>query len=261
MHRPEVVAEALRLREEEGLGARRAAKRLGVSVGTVRDWYAGKLPRHSKRVDGSAPDGCGACGHRAHQLEALPKEYAHLLGLYLGDGCISTHPRGVFRLRITLDKKYPGIIEECCAAMSAVMPASKVTRLLKPSNDVEVSSYSKSWPCLFPQHGAGTKHSRRISLADWQQLLAEKWPDSLLRGMIQSDGHRFINTGRGNWRHPRYGFTNMSTDITSIFCTACDKLGLRWTGAFPADEKRAVTVYVSRKADVARMDKFIGPKR
>ncbi len=47
---------------------------------------------------------------------------------------------------------------------------------------------------------------------------------------------------------------------TSIFCTACDRLGLHWTAAFPKDETRAVTIYVSRKDDVARMDEFVGPK-
>ncbi len=131
----------------------------------------------------------------------------------------------------------------------------------EPSN-VEVSSFSKSWPCLFPQHGPGTKHTRRIWLAGWQQELAERWPEALLRGMIQSDGCRFTNTrGRSDsWSAPRYGFSNMSTDVISIFCTACDKVGLRWTAAFPEDERRAVTIYVSRKRDVARMDDFIGPK-
>jgi hypothetical protein len=48
--------------------------------------------------------------------------------------------------------------------------------------------------------------------------------------------------------------------VASIFCTACEKLGLRWTGAFRSDKSAAVTIYVSRKSDVARMDKFIGPK-
>jgi hypothetical protein len=115
-------------------------------------------------------------------------------------------------------------------------------------------------PCLFPQHGPGKKHERRIWLADWQQELAERWPEALVRGMIQSDGYRFINTGRGGWRQPRYSFGNLSTDLTSIFCTACDRLGLHWTGAFPSDETRAVAIYVSRKADVARMDEFVGPK-
>ena len=41
---------------------------------------------------------------------------------------------------------------------------------------------------------------------------------------------------------------------------ACDRLGLRWTGAFPEDQTKAVTIYISRKDDVARMDEFVGPK-
>ena len=143
------------------------------------------------------------------------------------------------------------------------MPASKAERLLTQSNCFQVSSYSRAWPCLFPQHGPGMKHQRRIWLAGWQQELAERWPEALLRGMIQSDGCRFTNTrGRSDsWSAPRYAFGNVSTDITSIFCTACDRLDLRWTAAFPADERKAVTIYVSRKDDVARMDRLIGPKR
>ena len=187
--------------------------------------------------------------------------YVYLLGLYLGDGSISTHARGVHKLRVFLDRRYPEIVGECGLAMEQTMPLNKVGYRLTASNCWEVYSYSRSWPCLFPQHGPGAKHARRIFLAGWQQELAERWREQLLRGMIHSDGCRFINTGRGGWSHPRYGFTNRSTDITSVFCTACEKLGLRWTGAFPSDESKAVTIYVSRKEDVARMDEFIGPKR
>ena len=104
-----------------------------------------------------------------------------------------------------------------------------------------------------PQHGPGPKHKRRIELEAWQWIHVEDNPELLLRGLIHSDGHRFINTGR-RWRHPRYGFTNVSTDIKHIFCETCDLLGLRWTKSGPK------TIYVSRKADVARMDEFIGPK-
>jgi hypothetical protein len=53
---------------------------------------------------------------------------------------------------------------------------------------------------------------------------------------------------------PRYSFSNRSADARRIFCDACDVLGLRWTAA-------PDTIYISRKADVARMDEFIGPKR
>lgn len=98
-------------------------------------------------------------------------------------------------------------------------------------------------------------------MAEWQQKLAERWPKQLLKGLIQSDGCRSYSTSKNDWTQPRYVFSNVSTDITSIFCSACDCLGLRWTASFPSDEAAAVAIYVSRKADVARLDEFIGPKR
>jgi hypothetical protein len=258
MHSVEDVIAVLQLRES-GLGARRIARQAGVPISTVQDWIAGKLPRSF----GGGTIGCSQCGHPEHEFSNLKREYVYLLGLYLGDGTVSTHPRQVFKLRIFLDKKYPGIIDECEGAMRATLPTSRANRRLTVSNCYEVYSFSRAWPCLFPQRGPGMKHQRRIWLSEWQQELAERWPEALLRGLIHSDGCRFTNT-RGSsdtWSAPRYAFSNVSTDLTSIFCTACDKLDLRWTGAFPEGQRKAVTIYVSRKDDVARMDEFIGPKR
>ena len=121
-------------------------------------------------------------------------------------------------------------------------------------NCVEVYSYWKQWPCYLPQHDLGKKHERRITLTDWQRTLVERWPRQILRGLIHSDGCRFTNTGRGNWTCPRYAFYQVSTDIQEIFCYACDQLGVHWT---KSGER---TIYVSRKADVATLDTFIGPK-
>lgn len=146
--------------------------------------------------------------------------------------------------------------------MRQVSPKNKVSRLERSSGSyatstrptyVELGSYSKSWPCLFPQHGPGKKHERTIELVDWQLTLVRRWPGLLLRGLIHSDGCRFINTGRGGWRWPRYVFSNVSEDILAIFCFGCELLGLHYTVA-------PRTVYVSRKADVAILDSHIGPK-
>ena len=264
MHGPAVVAEALALRAE-GLGARRIAKRLDLPVKTVADWIAGRVPQHSRPRFGAptVPETCAQCGHTAHRFHELPRAYVYLLGLYLGDGCISEHRRNVFRMRVFLDLRYPLIIDDCEAAIRALAPANKVHRLLRTRNfierpepsNVEVSAFSKSWPCLFPQHGPGKKHKRRIALTDWQLQLVDQWPDQLLRGLIHSDGCRFLNTGRGKRCWPRYAFSNHSADIQGIFCNACDQMGLHWTKA------GKYKIYVSRKADVATLDTFIGPKR
>jgi hypothetical protein len=190
----------------------------------------------------------------SYDLESLSPAYVQLLGLYLGDGCLSAHPRGVFKLRISMDARYPGVMEECEDAMREVMPGSRLNRV-DYGTWFELYSYSKAWPLLFPQHGPGKKHERPIELTAWQWDLVRNRPDRLLRGLLHSDGCRFRNTGRGRWVHPRYSFTNTSSDIRGIFCAACDLLGLRWT----ASANR--TIYVSRMDDVALLDLLVGPKR
>lgn len=224
-------------------------------MSTVRDWLSGKVPTHSRH--GGAPIGavCQRCGCDSHQFDELPPEYVYLLGLYLGDGCISTHPREAFRLRISLDSGYPEIIGAAAAAVAKIRARPAAVQRRAHENCVEVNSYWKQWPCYLPQHGAGSKHTRPIFLAAWQEGLVEQWPVQLLRGLIHSDGHRFTNTGRGGWVCPRYGFSQVSTDIQQIFCWACNLVGVHWTRA------GARTIYVSRKADVALLDTFIGPKR
>jgi hypothetical protein len=251
----EDVAAVLELGARD-LHASEIARRTGIPRATVRDWLAGRIPRRAARNG----DSCGTCGAPSHRFPDLPAAYVYLLGLYLGDGCISAHPRNVYRLRVNLDLRYPGIVDACEEAIREVNPGRRVHRLMRRSNItgsaefslVEVSSYSKAWPCLFPQHGPGRKHHRLIELADWQRELVARHPEHLLRGLVHSDGCRFINSGR-KWRHPRYSFSNRSDDILRIFRDACDRLGLHWTNA-------GHTVYVSRVADVAVLDRFIGPK-
>jgi len=263
MHSAETVASALDL-HAKGLNNCEIARKTGVSRPTIREWVSGRLPHSYRPRDRcgklSGRGVCTRCGGGAHDFGDLGASYVHLLGLYLGDGSIATHRRGVYRLRITLDVKYPGIVRDCEAAIQGVLPQNRVSRLLRRCNCYEVYAYSKTWPCLFPQHGASKKHDRPIFLSSWQQELAERWPEQLLKGLIQSDGCRSYSTGAGGWRQPRYAFSNVSTDLTSIFCSGCDCLGLRWTASFPTNEAAAVSIYVSRKDDVARLDEFVGPK-
>ena len=128
------------------------ARQLGIPRPTVRDWRC--RPQRRPRLDGNTP--CGVV-HNFAALLAAP--YCYLLGLYLGDGCIS-RDRRVWKLRIVLDKKYPAIIGRCGDAIDLLMSGQRAAVRSLPKGCVEVSLYSKHWPCLFPQHGPGRKHKR-----------------------------------------------------------------------------------------------------
>jgi hypothetical protein len=173
--------------------------------------------------------------------------------MYLGDGCLSKHPRA-FKLRIVLDAKYPGIIAECVAAIQVVRPGRPVWRGKHGSNRcVEISNYWQHWPCLLPQHGPGKKHLRPIELEPWQAEIVAARHHLFVRGLIHSDGCRIVANDRGRLT-ARYHFSNRSEDIKALFCRSLDAIDVRWTR--PSD--RQIAIY--RKDSVARLDRFIGPK-
>lgn len=236
--------EAVRRLVAEGTNDCAIARQTGIPRPTVRDWRCRPQAR-SRHSRGSSCNG--------HDFAALPvAAYCYLLGLYLGDGCISRHPRA-WRLRIALDKKYPGIIDRCCEAINTLFPKQHAYVQQQPKGCVMVSLYSKHWPCLFPQHGPGKKHLRPIRLAPWQEALVKQATEEFIRGLIDSDGCRVVANDRGV-ASVRYHFSNRSEDIRGLFCAALDALGIPWT----RNSQYQVAVY--RKAATARLDEFVGPK-
>jgi hypothetical protein len=181
--------------------------------------------------------------------------------MYLGDGYIASTRRDVYRLSIACDLKYPAIIEEVAWTLLSFTPSRHVSVQHFPSGSrgrvCWVLAHSKAWPCLFPQHGPGRKHTRPIILTPWQRQLTDAAPEALLRGLIHSDGSRHINRVKGRGRtyeYSRYNFTNASEDIRGIFCEACDQIGVPWR------RMNARNISVARREAVARLDEFVGPK-
>jgi hypothetical protein len=242
---------------EEGLNDCQIARATGIPRSTVRNWRMDHRLRspttHRRRV-------CDRCGHEPHAFDRLPPEYVYLLGLYLGDGYITTHARGVLQLHIALDAGYPAIADECRRAVMAVMPTNKVTvrAFAKGQRLSEVTCYSRQWVCLFPQHGPGRKHERDISLERWQLNLLRRCPQLFVRGLLHSDGCRSENVVRRpgkQYRYTRYTFSNRSEDIRRLFCEACAMLGIEWR------QMNAWNVSVARRPSVELLDRFVGPKR
>ena len=203
----------------------------------------------------AVPPDVTACSHPAE----LGADYAYLLGLYLGDGCLSLHPRNVWRLRIFQDARYRGLVEECVRTVRAV--ADRDAGQLSRQGCTEIYCFWKHWFCLFPQQGPGRKHHRDVSLRAWQMRIVKAHPWPLLRGLVHSDGSRSINrvhrptlSGMKEYRYVRYFFTNESVDIRSLFTDTCARVGVSCRRMTHND------ISIARQESVRLMDEFIGPK-
>jgi hypothetical protein len=87
---------------------------------------------------------------------------------------------------------------------------------------------------------------------------AGRTPAGVLRGLVHTDGCRFVarDWSGGKLReYVRYSFSNRSEDIKALFADTCDVLGIHWTRAGSRE------IAIARRADVRRLDEFIGPKR
>jgi hypothetical protein len=238
-----------------GVSLRAASRVTGISRATLHTWR--EDPDQGRRRAA-----CARCA-APPTLPEPQREYAYLLGLYLGDGCISVGgdpSKGVWVLRVFCADAWPGLRAECEKAMSAIMPANKVS--IRPlTGCTEVICYSRHWPHLFPQHGPGKKHNRLIELAPWQRDIVGRHPGEFARGLFHSDGCRVINRVRrpladgDRWyEYPRYFLTNESADILALCGQTLDQLGVSWRLA------RRNVLSVARREAVARLDEFVGPK-
>jgi hypothetical protein len=160
------------------------ARQLGIPRHTVRDWRC--RPQRRPRLDAGSPWGSFMTSQACHPLR------------------MPTCSAG---------------ISATGACLGKAQPARRRSSTTKGC--VEVSRYSKHWPCLFPQHGPGGKHARRIALEPWQQTLVDQATEEFVLG---------------------------------LFTAALDSHGIPWTRS----TKYIVSIY--RKAATARLDAFIGPK-
>jgi hypothetical protein len=237
--RSEADREAVRSLLSEGHSDREVARLSGVPQNTVGRWRR-TWPATAVRW-----------------RPAHPPSYAYLLGLYLGDGCLSVKRNGGAVLRICLDTAYPGVVDDCWAAAVLSMPQCRPGLLRRPGvNAVYVQACGKRWLDAFPQHGPGHKHERAIVLEDWQRQIVDAHPGEFVRGLIHSDGCRTTNrfktklpSGRvAEYAYGRYFFSNLSKDIRGLFCASCDALDVRWTLSNPRN------VSVAHRVSVARLD-------
>ena len=180
------------------------------------------------------------------------KSYSFILGVYLGDGCISrTHKENLYRLRISLDQKYKNLNTEIIENLNILFPNNKVSLTnTKSSNGCVISVYSSNLLELFPQHDTGLKHDRPIILKEWQKQIVDNHLMDFLKGLFYTDGSFYFSRN-----YERCNFTNKSKDIINLCSDALKKLEINHCVSMKNANTKyfAYLIQIQKKEDMAKI--------
>jgi hypothetical protein len=230
--------------KNQGLNNSEISKILNIPRPTISGWFNTKLKLRKKDVYTLNP--------KNFIIENnLQNTYSYILGLYLGDGYINKI-KNSYRLRIFNTVEYKLLNKFIINQLGLLFPNNKIG-YTDFKTYLSICVYSnKSIPFLFPQHGKGRKHKRKIYLHNWQkEIISDKY---LLMGLFHSDGcfyYRKVNS----IIYPAYCFINESNDIHKIFQNCCDKLNVKYTYAL---KPKRTNIY--KKNDVECLLTLIGTK-
>jgi hypothetical protein len=139
---------------EVGRSDSEIARLIGTPRGTIFAWRHGRGFRYHQRIATATPD------WRPSRAAA----YSYILGMYLGDGCLSVSAGWAASLIVTLDSAYPGIVGEVERALEDVIADTPVRRFLRMKGSVTALQINHpALPFAFPQHGPGKSTSARSS--------------------------------------------------------------------------------------------------
>lgn len=254
--RPQTTVDSALRCSDDGMPDAENAAKHGVAIKTIRRWRREYQRRGKPRGQRHCTAPCPVCDDGLLDRAA----YSELLGWYLGDGHISRQRRGVYGLHIVNDVAYPIDNQRIAHLMRCVKLGGRPHTRRQPGCVITTVSW-RHWPCLFPQHGPGTKHQRPIVLDDWQREIVLDHPGPFLRGLFHSDGSRVRNWATrmiaGNkkrYDYPRWQFSNRSSDIRELCCWALDLVEIPWR------QSNTYCISVSRRDAVVRLDELIGIK-
>lgn len=208
---------------EEGKNKCEISRITGIHRATLRDWI---LDNQKGIIKSAYQHNTEEYLNEFLQSEERRKSYSFVLGLYLCDGHISQYKtHRVACIRMINDFKYPKNTSEWADNLQILFPENKINIRKLKMNAVEVKTYSKKLPTLFPQIGKGAKHKRKLTFTNWQMDIIKQYPKDFIRACIQSDGSIYNATTKGRI-YKRYNFTNASEDIIDLFLYSLKEIGI-----------------------------------
>lgn len=191
--------------------------------------------------------------------EEKKKAYSFILAIYLCDGYISKAFRAA-SIRLFNDAKYPENTNDWAKKLKILLPENSVTvSKQQNSNSFVVLAYSRKLTDLFPQHGSGPKHSRKLIFSNWQLKIIQEFPEEFIKGCIQSDGCIYTQAMKNGYSYKRFNFINKSEDIIDLFLSTLKLINISKEKYFQVNRGLFVIQNFSKEA-VSILEKIISKK-
>lgn len=233
------------------LSTRQIADRLKTSQSNIRYW----LSKFNIKTNVDISESDSDIFNRSVKIVLNNKSlYNYVFGLYLGDGHTYKikNKKNLHSLSITLDLKYPKVIEEVKTSVEILL-GTKSQIINKKSNCVELKFFSNTIKYLFPKYGIGNKHLNKVFLP---KILTDNIDyGSLAKGLFQSDGSYYYD--RKNKKY-FYGFSNKSVDISNIYINCLDNLDIKYD--YNVKSNGIIHVNVRNRENVSKFRDIVGVK-
>ncbi len=255
--RPDSEARTVFELKEEGRTDREIEQLTGVPVNTIRAWRNRGLPSALRDHADQRPL-CSICGGAEHDLVVRSRyAYSYLLGMYLGDGCLTRNGRS-WMLRVTLDIGYPGIIHECCDAIEEIRGEKRpLPRRRSDGTQCVVVSWTwHRWRCYsrstVPAASIGGEFYWRPGSGRSSMRHLDRSYEVSFTQTAGAVSTACTSTGRTTHTPGTSSRTGPTTSAT--FTDTCEQLGIEWR------QWTRYHVSVARQGSVALLDTFVGPK-
>ncbi len=113
----------------------------------------------------------------------------------IGDGNISNPNKRAYRLRVTCDARYPGIIQRVVLYLQKVFPKNKVSLVPKKGTAFDVSVYNNEINNVLGwKLELGKKYQQTIMIPNWINSDPE-YIKYFIKGLFEADGSIYKDRG------------------------------------------------------------------
>ncbi len=249
------------------------AEHLQVNLGALKEWRSERcllpesiftkltelFPLYLKQVVDTKPDNWGQIlagsvspGNRKNiPKPSLSKELSELIGIMLGDGCITAiEHAGAYQIRIAFnpfnEKQYAHFVSELINKVFCIKPRLRISRALYVCID------SKNVALWFKEYGLcwGNKIKAGVGIPGWIKESPE-FLSACLRGLIDTDGSVYRLSNKDP-RIVRISFKSANIVLLGDVLASLKQLGIKTSKVIYGN------IHITAKKDVSKYLKKVG---